>query len=119
MTPSRSQPKRCCWDLRMRPVRRTSAGWAPRHPKKSTLFAGGAQSTVALFGLILRQSPSGHVTWQNSGNKGFTGGVLAVAPLADGRVLVAGSFTSLLGQSRARLAMLRRNGTLDLAFNPA
>ena len=32
--------------------------------------------------------------------------------------MVAGSFTSLLGQGRASLAMLRRDGTLDPAFNP-
>ncbi|MFN7155716.1 MAG: IPTL-CTERM sorting domain-containing protein, partial [Acidovorax sp.] len=41
---------------------------------------------------------------------------LAVQP--DGKVLVGGAFTTLVGQPRNRIARLNADGTLDAAFNP-
>ena len=41
---------------------------------------------------------------------------LVVQP--DGKILIAGRFTTVAGQSRNRIARLNADGTLDTAFNP-
>jgi uncharacterized delta-60 repeat protein len=47
------------------------------------------------------------------------GDVLAAAVQADGKVLIGGSFVTINGTPRIRLARLNPDGTLDAAFNPA
>jgi uncharacterized delta-60 repeat protein len=37
---------------------------------------------------------------------------------ADGKILVGGNFTTLVGQSRSRIGRLNADGTLDSTFNP-
>src|SRR5437867_4031822 len=49
---------------------------------------------------------------------GADGDIFAVALQADGRILIAGRFTSVAGQSRGRIARLNSEGTLDPTFNP-
>ena len=46
------------------------------------------------------------------------GGVLAVQTEVDGKVLVAGDYTTADGVSRKNLARLNANGSLDTSFNP-
>ncbi len=44
--------------------------------------------------------------------------VRAIAVQADGKVLIAGSFTTLNGLTRNRIARLNADGTVDAQFNP-
>jgi uncharacterized delta-60 repeat protein len=44
--------------------------------------------------------------------------VRALALQPDGRVLIGGTFTTVAGQSRPRLARLHADGSLDTSFNP-
>jgi uncharacterized delta-60 repeat protein len=46
------------------------------------------------------------------------GVVFAVAAQADGKVIIGGTFTTVGSSSRARIARLNANGTLDGSFNP-
>jgi uncharacterized delta-60 repeat protein len=46
------------------------------------------------------------------------GGVLATAVQPNGKTILAGSFSSVLGVPRYNIARLNADGTLDLAFNP-
>jgi uncharacterized delta-60 repeat protein len=51
----------------------------------------------------------------NIGGNNF---VLATAEQADGKTIIAGSFSSVLGQARNNIARLNADGTLDAGFNP-
>jgi uncharacterized delta-60 repeat protein len=44
--------------------------------------------------------------------------VIATAVQPDGKMLIGGDFTSVLGVTRNRIARLNADGTLDMAFNP-
>jgi uncharacterized delta-60 repeat protein len=44
--------------------------------------------------------------------------VFATAVQADGKILIGGNFTSVLGVPRNHIARLNRDGTLDAAFDP-
>ncbi|MBX7186267.1 MAG: delta-60 repeat domain-containing protein, partial [Vicinamibacteria bacterium] len=44
--------------------------------------------------------------------------VFATTVQPDGKIILAGSFTSVLGQPRHYLARLNADGTLDAAFDP-
>jgi uncharacterized delta-60 repeat protein len=44
--------------------------------------------------------------------------VLALALQLDGKVLLAGAFTTINGTARSRIARLNANGSLDTSFNP-
>jgi uncharacterized delta-60 repeat protein len=46
------------------------------------------------------------------------GSVLTAVPQPDGKVLIGGSFTTVQGKPRNRIARLKANGALDAAFNP-
>jgi uncharacterized delta-60 repeat protein len=46
------------------------------------------------------------------------GTVLSVAVQPDGKVLIGGSFTTVLGVARNRIARLNADGTLDMDFDP-
>ena len=46
------------------------------------------------------------------------GGVIATAVQPDGKILIGGFFTNVLGVARANIARLNTDGTLDMAFNP-
>jgi uncharacterized delta-60 repeat protein len=49
---------------------------------------------------------------------GGGGGVLTTVVQPDGKILIGGSFTSVLGVERNNIARLNTDGTLDTAFNP-
>lgn len=46
------------------------------------------------------------------------GYVITTAVQPDGKIIIAGNFSQILGQPRNRLARLNADGTLDTAFNP-
>ncbi|WP_033316645.1 delta-60 repeat domain-containing protein, partial [Pontibacter roseus] len=50
--------------------------------------------------------------------EGFSGSVITIVQLNDGKKLVGGTFTSYNGSSRNRIARLNADGTLDASFNP-
>ncbi len=52
------------------------------------------------------------------GNSGLNGLVNALALQSDGKILVAGSFTTLAGAPRSNLGRLNADGTIDATFNP-
>jgi uncharacterized delta-60 repeat protein len=50
---------------------------------------------------------------------GIAGGYVgATAVQPDGKILIGGSFSNILGVARTNLARLNTDGTLDMAFNP-
>jgi uncharacterized delta-60 repeat protein len=49
---------------------------------------------------------------------GFVPSVSAIAVQMDGRILIGGRFTSVLGMLRNNLVRLNKDGTLDAQFNP-
>ena len=49
---------------------------------------------------------------------GANGPITHLAPQPDGKVLIAGLFTTVAGTPRQRVARLNSNGTLDLSFDP-
>ncbi len=55
----------------------------------------------------------------NSFNPTFSGGgVYKIRLQPDGKILIVGSFTSVNGVNRGRVARLNSDGTLDTSFNP-
>lgn len=68
--------------------------------------------------LVVRVSANGAL--DESFNAGYIGGsvIRKVALDPDGRVVVAGDFTSVDGYSRPNIARLGLNGTLDTGFSP-
>ncbi len=52
------------------------------------------------------------------GNSGLNGVVNALALQPDGKILVAGSFTSLAGAPRSNLGRLNADGSIDATFDP-
>src|SRR2546426_6585154 len=67
--------------------------------------------TLALAALA--QSPL-----PDSLNPGANGPVNSMAVQADGKILVAGGFNTLGGESRTNIGRLNADGTLDTSFNP-
>lgn len=82
----------------------------------SKQFTGAA--ALALCSLLLAATATGQSPSVDSFNPGADAVVTALALQPDGKVVVGGSFTTLAGQPRARLARLHADGTLDAAFNP-
>ncbi len=56
--------------------------------------------------------------WGANGGSGGTGAVYGLARQPDGKILVAGSFTTMHGAARNRIARLNVDGSLDSSFNP-
>lgn len=48
----------------------------------------------------------------------INGKVSAIEPLADGRMLIGGEFTTINGEGQRGVALLKQDGTLDGAFKP-
>lgn len=53
----------------------------------------------------------------NTGS-GVNDAITSLAVLSDGKILIAGAFTSYDGTTRNRIARLNSNGNLDASFNP-
>ncbi|MBN2147831.1 MAG: putative Ig domain-containing protein [Anaerolineales bacterium] len=86
------------------------------------LIVAGSFSTVqgtARSGLA-RLNPDGSLdTSFDPGNFTYLyGPVYALALQPDGKLLIAGNFTSVQGTAINRIARLDKNGTLDTSFNP-
>ena len=54
----------------------------------------------------------------NSSGAGADGDVYSIALQSDGKIIIAGNFTSYNGAARNRIARLYPNGTLDPSFDP-
>jgi uncharacterized delta-60 repeat protein len=83
------------------------------------IIAGGAFFTFngSLRNSIARVNTDGSNDATFNPGTGFDEGVLAIALQNDGKIVVAGSFTSFNGTPRNYLARLNSNGTLDATFN--
>ena len=68
---------------------------------------------------IVRLNTDGTLDTTFNPGTGFSGGaVYVLAVQSDGRILVAGLFTSFNGTARNGIVRLNADGTLDTAFNP-
>jgi uncharacterized delta-60 repeat protein len=63
-------------------------------------------------------NPDGTVDSNFHSGTGANNAVRSLLVQADGRILVGGSFTTLVGQSRNRIGRLNADGTIDTTFNP-
>ncbi len=74
---------------------------------------------AALFGLFLAL---GQAAAAQSALDGFDpnadGAVEVVVVQTDGKILIGGSFTTVMGLARSRIARVNTDGTLDMTFNP-
>lgn len=79
----------------------------------SFIQAGGLPRTN-----LFRVNTEGNL--DNSFRTNFTsgGGILALAVQTDGRILIGGYFTNVLGNVRRGIARLNNDGSLDTTFNP-
>jgi uncharacterized delta-60 repeat protein len=67
---------------------------------------------------IARLHPDGSLDTSFDPGTGANGTVRSIAVQPDGNVLIAGSFTTVNGISRNRIARLNSDGSLDTSFNP-
>ena len=70
------------------------------------------------FGLTRLNSNGSTDATFNVGGIGPNGGVYDIRILADGKILIGGTFTTYNGVGISGLARLNSNGTLDASFNP-
>jgi uncharacterized delta-60 repeat protein len=91
------------------------------------ILAGGDFTTLAANGgaavtrnRIARLEPDGRLDQTLNLNIGAVAGsyVVTTAVQPDGKILIGGSFTSVLGVARNGMARLNSDGTLDAAFDP-
>jgi hypothetical protein len=71
---------------------------------------------INLSGINL--SPTAPGTLDPAFNAATNGLVRALVTQADGKILVAGDFTTVAGTARNRIGRVNANGTLDTGFNP-
>ena len=69
-------------------------------------------------GWLTRLNTNGSVDNTFNGGSGADNAINSVLIQSNGKILVAGSFTSIHGTNRNRIARLNFNGTLDASFNP-
>lgn len=89
--------------------------WArmiPTRPLSRRLLAClvGVSAAIAPHGIAQTLDPAL--------NAGANAEVFAIAVQPDGKTLIGGSFTTIGGVARQRLARFNRDGTLDASFNP-
>jgi uncharacterized delta-60 repeat protein len=78
---------------------------------------GSALGTLTNVVVTLTDAPAGTAGAPDSNFVvQLDGAVQAILPLADGRAVVAGTFTNVNGQFSPNLARLRADGTLELGF---
>ncbi len=84
------------------------------------ILIGGSftEFAAATHNRILRLNADGSLDTSFSAGGGFNGSVLAMARQDDGKLIVAGGFTTYNGTSRPRIARLNTDGSLDTGFNP-
>ena len=119
----------------------TAVGTAPmsyQWRKEGGLLTGATASSLVLPNLLIADAGNYDVVVSNvfgivtsavavlsvnlaspdSFNPGANSAVYSVTVQADGKILVAGDFTTLGGQTRNYLGRLNADGTLDSTFNP-
>ncbi len=69
-------------------------------------------------GRLARLARNGALDATFAAGPGADGSVNALAVLPDGKLIVGGTFTNILGVPRNRIARLNSDGSLDLAFDP-
>jgi uncharacterized delta-60 repeat protein len=85
------------------------------------ILIGGSFSSVSVGGVtytynsVARLNTDGTVDTSFS-NPSANGSVLSMAAQTDGKVLIAGAFTTLFGTTHNRIARLNANGTVDTNF---
>ncbi len=84
-----------------------------------TVQADGRVLVLTGGNLLSRLNSDGSTDGSFVAVNGGANGLGSFALQADGRVIVAGSFTALGANAVARLARVNPNGTIDGAFNPA
>lgn len=67
---------------------------------------------------MVRLNTDGTIDMSFNSNVNVNGEVFAILVRSDGRILIGGSFTSIGGQTRNKIAGLNSDGTLDQTFNP-
>jgi len=95
--------------------------WAVTATSDGGFLAGGSFSTIGgqMHLGLAKYKADGTVDAAFNQNGGFNGLVESIAIQTDGRILVAGDFTSFNGTARAGLARLKADGALDTSFNPS
>ena len=96
------------------------------HVATFTSFAGATSkaktAALLLFSVAVLLAGGAPAVRGQSALDGFdpnaNGTVNVVVAQPDGKILLGGSFTSVLGVARNRIARLNPDGTLDTAFNP-
>ncbi len=73
-------------------------------------------TTDASFSLTV--SNPGTLDTLDANVTGFSGSVVATAMQPDGKMIIAGTFSSVLGVTRNHIARLNADGTLDMTFDP-
>jgi len=84
----------------------------------NNLFGAKSPFDLNLTGTGLLDTSPGSVDGLNVPVGGAPAIVYATAVQLDGRILLAGEFTSVLGVPRTNVARLNADGTLDTTFNP-
>lgn len=84
------------------------------------VIVGGYFSTVAGIsrGAIARFNADGSLDSAFATGSGATGSVSGIALRPDGKVVIAGWFSSFNGVARNAIAQLQADGSLDASFNP-
>ncbi|MBI4622248.1 MAG: hypothetical protein HY736_03370, partial [Verrucomicrobia bacterium] len=88
-------------------------------PDGRVLFVSRVQITGNLFYSVSRLNANGTPDETFAAVNSRTDPITSLALQTDGRIVVGGSFSTIVGAAVARLARLNPNGTVDLAFNPA
>ena len=83
--------------------------------KSSALFSFIAALATFWVAGVTRSHAQGPVDAFNPNTNGVVNAALVQA---DGKVVIAGNFTTVRGQPRARIARLLADGTLDYTYNP-
>jgi len=90
------------------------------------ILAGGGFTNLLLLGQQVGQQSRNHICRLNADgtldmafDPGANTDVLSLAVQADGRILVAGTFTALGGEPHSGIGRLNADGSVDTAFNPS
>src|SRR5476651_2443791 len=90
--------------------------------QKDNHLIGRARITLLLFSVAVLLGGGTVAVRAQSALDGFdpnaNGAVLIVVVQPDGKILIGGSFTTVLGVARNNIARLNPDGTLDTAFDP-